>query len=139
MPTLLDLDPGIPNLRYMAARQVAAEVANMLHKHFSNYGRPDNAYDNIGRLIMDIELRFAEKGLFLLSDEMRRTLGMAPVGPEGWTHAELIAYQAARLAALLRPIRAIVPAESVDGIKEQWEQPAGFTWNKDPAPEDGKP
>ena len=108
----------------------------MLHKHFSNYGRPDRAYDHIGRLIMDIELRFAEKGLFVLSDAMRATLGLAPVGPEGWTHADLIAYQAARLAVLLRPVLAVVPAPGAEPYVEKG--PEGFTWTKDPAPESEK-
>jgi hypothetical protein len=134
MPNLLDQDPMIPNLRYMAAQQVAAEVADMLQKHFENYGSLDAAYGRINRLIMDIEIRFAEKGLFLLSDEMRKTLGMAPVGPDGWTHAELLAYQAARLAALLRPIRVVLPAGDFETFAGD-----GSSWNKDPPPEGEKP
>jgi hypothetical protein len=110
-------------------------IMQLLHEHFEGYSNPDTAFAKIGRFVAELEAMLTEERTVLLNDELRESVGMQPVGPEGWTRAELLAYEAARLALLVRPILQILPDQDVEIIMER---PAGFTWNKDPGPEGEK-
>lgn len=104
----LDHTMSPPNIRHMAAQQLTALVSEMLEKHFKNYGTLDAAYGRMHRFYRDLEDKLSADGYCLLNDFSRERVGMAPIGPEGWTRTELYAYEAARLTALLQPTAIMV-------------------------------
>ena len=97
---------GPVDIRRLGAQQLVSLVINCVQKHFDRYP-PDVALGKIGQCYRALEDELRDGGFQILSDEVRAKVGMQPVGPKGWTRQELLAYENARLAVLLRPIMEI--------------------------------
>ena len=123
---------GMPDIRRHGAQQLMALIIGCLEDHFNRYP-PDVAYGRISRFYRELEHELQTKGYMVLSDDVRARVGMAPVGPEGWTKQELLIYEAARQAILMQPVMMV---ESV--VFEVDEPPPGFVLYTAPEPKEPK-
>lgn len=99
------------NIRYTKASQLASWLMRTLDDHLPRASRSE-AYAKIMEFLMT-------EGLEILTDEDRNRAGLPPRGPNGWTHAELLALEYARLHAISAPFAVAVKEAQASGITEK--------------------
>lgn len=94
------------DLRRARAQQLAHAALQKLE--------PVIARENWQKVFYELLDLFMSEGIEIVTDAYRAELGLAPRDEKGWTRAEALALEAARLAVLMpstiRPIPAAAPA-----------------------------
>lgn len=86
-----------PNRRHQRAAALLAAVYQAIAPYLDAREDPGE----VRGLIMDL---LTAEGVEVLTDRMRADIGLSPRGPDGWTAEEILALEAHRLDAMLRPL-----------------------------------
>ena len=88
------------NIRALRAQSVVSGIMEIVGRH-----APGADKYSIYRELVE---SFEKQGVEIVTDHTRQEAGLPPRGPLGWTAAELVALEQARLEALLRPLAVTV-------------------------------
>ncbi len=88
------------NLRNMRADVLGHEILSRL-RPFIEPGQEKDAYNALISLLRD-------KGVEIITDDMRKDMGLPPRGPDGWTVEEMMALEQRRLEILHKPAPVVV-------------------------------
>jgi len=97
------------DIRRKRADVFAAEILRTIRPLLSN---PDD-YRPIARAVSEL---CHTAGIEILTDDMRKELGLQTRSPEGWTPTEIHALELARVEALIAPLSHFLPITTLSGL-----------------------
>lgn len=93
-----------PDLRYRRAQSMAAAIRQEIEPFLERGADQRALMDKLFALCM-------QRGVEVLTDADRITLGLSPRTTDGWTAEEIIALEHKRLAAMYEPLPSILVAK----------------------------
>ena len=98
------------DLRLNRANQLTAHVMHIVMQHICDHDPDVDHRHEVSRALQEL---FYTRGVEIITDADRATLGLSPRGADGWTADEIIALEKRRMELLTKTIVHVQPIHEV--------------------------